>query len=112
MKLKDYEFGVEAWPPPREKQNSDTYLVGFDSDYQPYLLRWENKSNAQGWCATTLQTTNSYSASPIYYDGREVPRRINYWAEMPVRKSVVQKYGKSEYASDSSYCGSCGSKHH
>lgn len=112
MKLKDYEFGVEAWPPPKDKQNPDIFLVGFDSDYQPYLLRWESKVTYSGWCATTLQTTAMHSATPTYYDGKDVSRRIQYWAEMPVRKSVIEKYGQGKYAKHSSYCGSCGHKNH
>ena len=112
MKLKEYEFVAQQWPPPKEKQNPDVYLVGFDDDYQSYLMRWENKQNSQGWCATTLQTTPSFSAMPVFYDGKDVVRRIKYWAEMPVRKSVIDRAGPSKWDKQSSYCNSCGSKHH
>lgn len=114
-KLKDYEFSAEAWPPPKNMQNRETNLIGFDSDYQPYLLRYETKRGSEGWCAVSLQDSTNrsdISASPVYFDGKDVHRRILHYSELPLRKSVINKELVDKYAyMRNGYCGTCGHKH-
>lgn len=91
MKVKEYEFEALNWPPPKDLQGKDTYLFGFDENYQPYTIRWE--STAKIWCGTTLEDSlvNNASAVPHYIEGRELDRTIKWYAEAPAQRSLLRK---------------------
>lgn len=102
MKLKTYDFEAKSWPPPKEKQNKDTYLFGFDSDNQPYILRWEQYKGSEGWCSSTLEDKSDnrkVSAFPMYFGPKDTQRRIVLWAEAPLLKSVAERLTQQKKAS-------------
>lgn len=91
MKVKEFEFEVQFWPPPKELQGKDLYLFGFDAEYIPYIVRWEHTSKL--WCGSTLEDslTSNASACPTYVEGRDLERRILYFAEAPAQRSALRK---------------------
>jgi hypothetical protein len=95
MKLKDYEFEANIWPPPKEEQNPDSYLFGFDLEHQPYILRWETLKGCRGWCGSTVEgslVNSNVTASPRYLDRYDVERQIKWWAKAPMLRVTIDKY--------------------
>lgn len=98
MKLSEYKFEAKQWPPPNSRKSKDTYLFGFDSEYQPYIVRWEFQTRYEGWTATTLSNNQNHSATaiPRNYYGQDVDRLIKYWADAPLPARIVRKAKQQE----------------
>lgn len=93
MKVKEYEFEANNWPPPKD-QDKDGYLFGFDDEHQPYVLRFEKSRGAEGWCGVTLENSlnnSKVTAVSNYLDPREVSRKIKWWSEAPVLRSTLRR---------------------
>lgn len=91
MRLEDYKFKTYYWPPPNEAKDKDTYLIGFDEDNQPYIVRWERQRGYEGWVASTLSENKAQGATAvsIAYTGDTVNKLIDYWAYAPALLRTV-----------------------
>lgn len=88
MKLKNYEFQLKNWPPPKDETYE--HLFGFDEQYQPYIIRRET-TDGKYWCGVTLSTVTTASAFPKYISGKELDERIKWWAEAPLLRATINK---------------------
>lgn len=93
MRLIDYDFRTRPWPPPKDRRDPDYYLFGFDSDNQPYIVKWEEQKGYSGWVAATLSTNraNGATAVPRHYIGDAVEKLIDYWADAPALQHTVDE---------------------
>lgn len=91
LQLSDYKFKTYYWPPPKECRDKDTYLIGFDEDNQPYILRWESQKGYEGWIAATLSENKASGASavPRHFIDDTVSKLIQYWAYAPALVRTV-----------------------
>lgn len=85
----DYEFEPLSWPPPKSREVKGTYLFGFDSNYQPYIVRWD--MDLADWVAVTLGTNRREECIPEAYDGRGVDKIISYWSDTPMLKQNMRR---------------------
>jgi hypothetical protein len=93
MKTTDYKFRTRSWPPPEDRQHKDCYLLGFDEDNQPYVLRYEKRAEQKGWVAVTLDdySERGISAALGLQRGKIINKLITSWVDMPLLKRVLRK---------------------
>lgn len=93
MKTTDYQFRVKSWPPPADRKQKDCYLLGFDEDNQPYVLRYERQKGHEGWVGVTLDDSRSSgkTAAQRQYTGDMLNKLIKRWADMPLLARVLTR---------------------
>lgn len=91
LRLEDYRFKTFHWPPPKDCRNSETYLIGFDEDNQPYVVKWEKNEGSKGWVAATLSDSKASgsTAIPRHFVDDAVDKIIQYWAYAPALMRTV-----------------------
>jgi len=85
LELSDYKFKTYYWPPPDDRKGRENYLIGFDDDNQPYIVKWEKHKGDEGWMATTLSDSKAShsTAIPKNYNDADVDKLIKVWADAP-----------------------------
>lgn len=93
MRTTDYQFRPQSWPPPKDREYKDCYLLGFDEDNQPYVLRYEKHSDFKGWVGVTLDdyTDKGISAGLGLHRGKILGKIITAWSDLPLLKRVIRR---------------------
>lgn len=88
MKTTDYQFRPKLWPPPRDRERKDCYILGFDEDNQPYILRYDR--DVDSWLAVSIDEDHN-ETDVVTISGNLVSKIITAWADLPLLKRVIRK---------------------
>lgn len=90
MDAVEYTFETCAWPPPEDRRDRRFYLFGFDADGQPYIVKWCDRKDWQGWLAISLDDHDHNTAEPIVHaiEGANTNKLVK-WSDAPLRWSTL-----------------------
>jgi hypothetical protein len=90
----DFTFKMQQWPPPEDRKHMDRYLIGFDEDRQPYIVKWNPRTWASpdtkgAWHVTTFSHGATVQMTDVLAGAKA--NKIKMWADAPKLWSELKR---------------------